>query len=231
MADCLILAGTNYENFTKALEAGGIPYVLLANNFVGKRREPVDQVRFDDFSGAFEATRYLIQLGHRHIWYIGDTSLPWYRTRHQAYLRAMKEAGLPPLAQTLSLAEDRFTNGLKSALAILEQKANLTAILAGTDEVAYGAWEGLRRHGLEVPRDVSIIGFDDHHSQIHTQALTSVRVEAEQVGRELARMAMEKIASKGSPLPEVMVSTRLIKRETCRPLLSARVAGQSRERG
>jgi LacI family transcriptional regulator len=142
----------------------------------------------------------------------------------------MKEAELPPLAQTLSLAEDRFTNGLKSALAILEQKAKVTAILAGTDEVAYGAWEGLRRHGLEVPRDISIIGFDDHHSQIHTEALTSVRVEAEQVGRELARMAMEKIASKGSPLPEVIVPTRLIKRETCRPLLNAHAAGQSRER-
>ena len=121
IADCVILAGANYDNFTNSLEKRGIHYVLLANNFVTKRRrEPYDQVRFDDASGAMEATRYLIQLGHKQIWYIGDTSVPWYRIRHQAYARVMREAGLEPMAQTLALSDDRFLNGLSSARMILE---------------------------------------------------------------------------------------------------------------
>ena len=220
IADCVILAGANYDNFTSHLEKRSIHYVLLVNNFVTKRRrEPYDQVRFDDFGGAAEATRYLIQLGHEHIWYIGDTSVPWYRSRHEGYTKTMIEAGLQPRAQTLGLSDDRFLNGLNSARVILEQKAPVTAILAGADDVAYGAWEALRLQGLEVPRDISLIGFDDQHAQSRVPALTSVRVEAAEIGRQLARMAIAKIGLKGQRSPEVALPTKLMKRETCRPLL------------
>ncbi len=220
MADCVILAGTNYENVLNVLEKRGIQYVLLANNFVSARkREPVDQVRFDDYAGALEATRYLIQLGHKQIWYIGDTSLPWYSMRFEAYEHAMKEAGLRPLAQRVGLSDDRFMNGLNSVQMILEQKLPVTAIFAGTDDVAKGAWEALRQHGKEVPLDVSLIGFDDQYGSRRLPALTSVRVEAEEVGRQLAKMAISKIKTKGQRSREVLVPTKLVKRETCRPLL------------
>lgn len=220
IADCVILAGANYDNFTSSLEKRGVHYVLLVNNFVTKRRrEPFDQVRFDDYGGAVEATRYLIQLGHKHIWYIGDTSVPWYRRRHEGYTKAMIDAGRQPRAQTLGLSDDRFLNGLNSARTILEQKAPVTAILAGADDVAYGAWEALRLQGLEVPRDVSLVGFDDQHAQARVPALTSVRVEAAEVGRQLAKMAITKIRLKGQRSPEVALPTKLIKRETCRALL------------
>jgi DNA-binding LacI/PurR family transcriptional regulator len=139
IADCVILAGENYDNFTKVLEQEGMRYVLLANTFVSKNgREPLDQMGFDEFSGALEATRYLIQLGHKDIWYIGDTNLQWYRVRWQAYTEAMREAGLEPRAQTIGLFNDPFTNGLKSARMIIEGKNPLTAIFAGNDDIAYG---------------------------------------------------------------------------------------------
>ena len=220
IADCVILAGANYDNFTSNLEKQGIHYVLLVSNFVTKRRrEAYDQVRFDDYGGAVEATRYLIQLGHRHIWYIGDTSVPWYRRRYEGYTKAMIEARLEPMAQTLSLSDDRFLNGLNSARVIFERNVPVTAILAGADDVAYGAWEALRLQGLDVPRDVSLIGFDDQHAQSRIPALTSVRVEASEVGRQLAKMAITKISLKGQRSPEVVLPTKLMKRETCRPLL------------
>ena len=219
MTDCVVLAGSNYENFTKVLENRGIPYVLLANNFASEGpRAPVDQVRFDDDAGAAEATRYLIQLGHKHIWYIGDTSLPWYRTRYQAYVREMENAGFQPCAQTLALSDDRFMNGVKSVQALLEQKAPVTALFAGTDDVAFGALEGLRRCGLQVPGDISLVGFDDQ--QIRTPSLTSVRVDREEIGRQLAKMAINKIMANGQSMPEVLLPTKLMKRETCRPLLN-----------
>lgn len=220
MTDCVVLAGVNYENFTKALEGKDIPYVLLANNFVGtKPREPSDQVRFDDSVGAADATRYLIQLGHKHIWYIGDTSLPWYRTRYEAYVREMEKSKLKARAQTLALSDDRFLSGLKSVQTLLDQKAPLTAIFAGTDDVALGAWEALRQRGLDVPRDVSLIGFDDQHGSLRVPSLTSVRVDTAEIGRQLAKMAIAKISSPEKSIPEVLLSTKLMKRETCRPVL------------
>src|SRR5215471_2078 len=113
LADCVILAGANYENFTDSLDRRGLRYIVLANNFFSKSmREPFDQVRFDDRSGAAEGTRYLLSLGHRHIWFVGDTSVPWFRNRHAGYCQAMEENGLRPLAQTLLLSDDRFLNGL-----------------------------------------------------------------------------------------------------------------------
>jgi len=218
VADCVVLAGVNYDNFIGVLEKHGVHYVLLANNFVTtRRRELVDQVRFDDFTGATEATRYLIQFGHEHIWYIGDTALPWYRTRYEAFAVAMREAGLQPRAQTLALSDNRFQNGLDSVQMILERNAPVTAIFAGTDDVAYGAWEGLRRHGIEVPRDISLVGFDDQQGFLGMPSLTSVHVDTEEIGRQLAKMAIAKIESKGQSLNEVLIPTKLVKRETCRP--------------
>jgi LacI family transcriptional regulator len=214
----MVLAGVNYENFIGVLEKHDVHYVLLANNFVTKRRrEHVDQVRFDDFTGATEATRYLIQLGHEHIWYIGDTSLPWYRTRYEAFVQAMSEAGLQPRAQTSALSDDMFLNGLGCVQLLLERKEPVTAIFAGTDDVAYGAWEGIRRHGMQVPRDISLVGFDDQQGLPHMPFLTSVHVDTEEIGRQLAKMAIAKIGSKGLSLNEVLIPTKLVKRETCRP--------------
>jgi DNA-binding LacI/PurR family transcriptional regulator len=220
IADCVILAGSNFENFTTSLDKRKVEYVLMANNFGSlDTREPFDQVRFDDFSGAVEATRYLISLGHKDIWFIGDTSLPWYRNRHEGYAKAMQDAGLEPLSQTLGLSDDRFLNGMNSIQMICEQHRRVTAVLAGNDEVAHGVWEGLQKAHMSVPHDASLIGFDDQHGMARLQSLTSVRVDAIEVGRQLAKMAVAKIKSKGRRLPEVLLPTTLVKRETCRPLL------------
>ena len=174
-----------------------------------------------------EATRYLISLGHRDVWFIGDTNLPWYKNRYEGYSRAMREAKLEPLAQTLSLSDDSFLNGMSSVQVLLEQSRRITAVLAGNDEIAYGAWEALHKAGLDVPRDVSLVGFDDQHGMARLQSLTSVRVEATEVGRQLAKMAIAKIKSKGQRVPEVLLPTKLVKRDTCRPLLQ--VAGKTSE--
>jgi len=192
---------------------------LFANNFLHTEPGPAyDRVRFDDVTGAAEATRYLLALGHKDIFFIGETSLPWYRNRYEGYSKAMMEAGLKPLAQTLGLSDNLFFNGIKSIQMAVEQKRKLTAVLAGNDEIAHGVWEGLLKAGRDVPRDVSLIGFDDQHGMGRLASLTSVRVEAIEVGRQLAKMAIEKVKSKGVRIPEVLLPTTLVKRETCRPL-------------
>jgi len=220
LTDCLILAGTNYENFVEALEQLGISYVLLGNNFVGdKKLPPVDQVRFDDAAGAYAATRYLIELGHRHVWYVGDIALPWSRVKYESYLRAMADSGLAPQAQTIGLADDYYANGYRSVKLILEKKLPITAILTN-DDGALGAWDALTGSGLHVPQDVSLVGFGDNENvQVTVPPMTSVRIDRMEIGRQLAKMAIAKIKSPGRKFPEVVLPTTLMRRGTTRPVV------------
>ena len=91
MADCLIVTGTNYGNFLSASDDAGLTYVTLANHVVGHPlgKSARNQVRYNDSEGLANATRYLIQLGHQHIWYIGQLLKPWFRQRHEGYVKAM----------------------------------------------------------------------------------------------------------------------------------------------
>jgi DNA-binding LacI/PurR family transcriptional regulator len=219
-ADAVILAGTNYPNMVECLDKIGVFHVLVGNSYFAEApREHIDQVRFDHLSGGRQATEYLIQLGHRDIWYVGDLSLPWYVERHEGYLRAMQEAGLEPRAQVEGLSDDRFLNGFHSAEMILLQKQPVTAMIGSTNEAAHGIWEAVERQGLQVPNDISLVGFDDERAAPGPRPLTTVSVDPEQQGRELARMAIAKIQAEGAPLPEVVIPAQLVRHGTCRPIL------------
>jgi DNA-binding LacI/PurR family transcriptional regulator len=220
IADCVIVSGTNYDSFLDVLDKLDIPYVVFGNNLIGGHPRPAfDQVRFDEIGGALEATIYLQQLGHREIWFIGDTSLPWFANRHNGYGQAMEAAGIEPRAFTAKLADDPFTEGLRAVEYLIESKIPLTALFCASDDIAYGAWQALERHGLSVPGDVSLVGFDDQYGPLRSPRLTSVRVDAGAIGMELAKMAIEKLRNRGTRVPQIVLPTALQRRETCRPLL------------
>lgn len=225
VADCLILAGMNYENFLETVETLGVPHVLLKNTFTGSRSHaPYDQVGWDDLSGSYEATRFLIELGHRDIWYIGDASLPWYRARFEGYQQAMLEHRCEPRGQTVSLSNNLYANGYACMEMILSSGHPVTAVFAGYDDIAFGAWDAMVKHGLSVPRDVSLIGYhDEDQSQFKVPALTTVRVDKLAIGRQLARMAIDKLLSPKKLIPEVILPVTLIRRGTTRPLLQESV--------
>jgi LacI family transcriptional regulator len=220
IADCLILAGMNYQNFLDAVEELEVPYVVLKNTYTSEKPRPlVDQVGWDDFAGGYEATRYLIDLGHRDIWFLGDISLPWYKTRFQGYSKAMCDANLEPRGQTIGLSDNLYANGYSCMEMILDQHFPVTAIFAGYDDVAYGAWDAMLRRGLSVPQDVSLVGYhDEGQAQFKVPPLTTIRVDKFAVGRQLARMAIEKLKSPGKRIPEVTIPVTLMKRGTTRPL-------------
>jgi LacI family transcriptional regulator len=103
---------------------------------------------------------------------------------------------------------------------ILSQNQPVTAIIGGTNEVAYGAWEAAERRKLEIPNDISLVGFDDERTTHKSHPLTTMWVDAEEEGRQLAKMAISKIHSPGVTLPEVIIPTHLVKFGTCRAILS-----------
>jgi DNA-binding LacI/PurR family transcriptional regulator len=101
---------------------------------------------------------------------------------------------------------------------MFEQRVSFTAVIAGLDPIAYGVLEALRDRGLDVPRDISLIGFGDFHRGERRPALTSVQIPATEVGRQLARMAAEKGVS-GGRVPAVTLPCPLVRRQTCRPCI------------
>ena len=228
IADSMILAGTNYPNLIEATRAAGIPYVLYGNNLVGCERRPrTDLARSDERGGCIEAVRYLVKLGHRQICYVGDISQPWFAARYQAYLAVAGEAGLEPMAQTVRLAADNFQSGFHSAEVILRQKRRPTAIFCGSDHIALGVWEQLRRNGMNVPQDCSLVGFDDiPDAQVTNPPLTTVHNPFLEIGRELARLAIEKAQSPCAAVPESVLPTELVMRGTTWPVLESRASGR-----
>jgi LacI family transcriptional regulator len=214
-ADCLILAGANYSNLTAALDHRGAPYVYLGNNLSG--HEPSGNgVYWDDIGGAKEATRYLIELGHRDIWYLGDITRPWLRRPYEGYAAAMQQAGLPVRCQTVALASDSYTNGRASMEMILEHGFACSALVADAEELE-GALAALDAAGRSVPRDVSAIAIGSLTSGREERPLTSVDVDFVHVGRVLASQAMQKARAPYQDVPDVNVPTELVKRASCRP--------------
>ena len=220
LADCVIIVGTISPNVLAAFAHHGLKYVVLANHLVDSRENSLatTQVRYNDEGGCYDATRYLAQLGHTHIWYIGDAGRPWHKNRYKGYARAMAELGLEAHAHTIGLSDDEFENGQIAVSYILEQGWPVTAILAASDELAFGAREGLRQHRRDVPKDVSLVGFEHEVGHSRGSNLTSISVDMVDVGRQLAKLAIAQIESEKKQTHEVAVPTIFVKRSTCRPL-------------
>src|SRR6202789_1501325 len=91
----VIVAGTNSGSLIELLENESVPYVALGNNiFDVPPLSKGDLVFSDETRGSGDMTRYLIGLGHRHIWFVGNSRLPWFARCLAGYNRAMQEAGL-----------------------------------------------------------------------------------------------------------------------------------------
>jgi DNA-binding LacI/PurR family transcriptional regulator len=219
LTDGLIVAGQIHDNLIGALNHLGLPYVVLGNHSTCEnQKEVMNQVRYDDNAGFYDATKYLVQLGHKDIWFVGDNSLPWFHTRYQGYVRAMAEHALEARVQALALSDNSFDNGRANIELLIEEGRKMTAVVAQSDDLAFGAIEAFKQRGREVPKDVSVIGFDYQVERNRATHLTSVCVDTIQVGRELARAAIARIRNSGADVPVTVVPTVLVKRGTCRPL-------------
>ncbi len=218
--DGLILTGLVYGNFLKRIQDLHIPFVALGNNVVASRDVgDYDLVAFDEYKGANEATEYLVSLGHRRIFFVGDVSYPWFNQRYRGYLAAMRAAKLSPAGMTSKEDHGFPEYGEYAVSRLLGLKPLPTAILAGNDDVAYGVWRALTRRGSSVPENVSLVGFDDREeARLMDPPLTTVRVHKEQVGEALMKLLLEKLHRPGPPYTKRILSTELVRRESVRAL-------------
>lgn len=171
----------------------GYPFVAMEWSAPGYS---VNSVCANDFNGAYMAVTHLIERGHRRIGMInGDTGFFSAVERLNGYNRALADHGLAAPPELEVVGEFSESDGFKHAVALMAKSDPPTAIFAGDDLLAIGAINGLRHAGLEIPRDVSVVGFDDiPMARYLTPPLTTVRLPmwdmgvaaAEQLQRILA---------------------------------------------
>jgi LacI family transcriptional regulator len=215
--DGVIIAGTNYPNFVDAVKDLGIPFALLGNNLIGETAiEDINTIWFDHEGGTRKATEYLLQLGHRDIWFLGDLSLPWYQRCHQGYASALAARGLSPRSLELERQDSLFAYGAEGAERILELRESVTAVVAGDDEIALGVLTTLNRHDVDVPGEISLIGFDDIDAikYLHPP-LTTIGVPKERVGQDLAQVLFDRLDNPGMKRVHRLLPTELVVRNSC----------------
>ncbi len=217
LADGLLLIVPLLDTtYTDALKTQSFPYVL------------VDQVVPDssivdctNWQGAYEATQYLIQLGHKRIGLItGIMELTSARDRLDGYRAALLDNGISydqDLVQPGSYSKE---SGYYSTCALLNSSNPSTAVFASNDLSAFGAMEAARSRGLSIPEDISIIGFDDIPQCLLTYPqLTTIHQPLEQMGHIAARMLVEQIENPELPPRHITLATKLVIRDSCRARL------------
>jgi LacI family transcriptional regulator len=163
------------------LVQAGIPVVAIAS---GHLRDDVSCVRIDDFHAGKEMAEHLIQHGHTRIGFIrGRNDLSASARRYDGFATALHEAGLEVEPSLVQEGDYTYRSGLDAAEKLLSQPQPPTAIFASNDYMAAAAISVAHRQGLEVPRDLSVVGFDD------TSAATTVWPELTTLHQPIAAMA------------------------------------------
>ncbi|MBY5921220.1 LacI family DNA-binding transcriptional regulator [Ferrimonas balearica] len=215
-ADGIILLGygddVDYQPKLQQLDRQGTRYVRWGPLSEGSGLS----VGCDNRQGGQDATEHLIRLNRRRIAFIGNAShhYPEFFARYQGYVRALMEAGLsvePALQQDAITTEQA---GYDAVEALLQRGTRFDALFAASDLIAVGAMQALQAHGLRVPEDVAVMGFDDIPvARFASPPLSTVRQDTKLAGEQLVESLVRQI--RGEPVRSTTIPTRLIARKSC----------------
>ena len=214
--DGILLVGAYMPQIVAQVASlAAVPLVLVDNRVRGIT---CDSVMADDFMGAWQATRHLIELGHRRIAVIGgDMNVPSFAARYRGYAAACTEMELdaaPPREAVWQRAS------LRAVLEqILAEDLRPTAIFCMTDAFAVFTMELLRDFGLAAPQDISVVGFDNLPiARMAHPPLTTIHNHPEQLGRLAVQRLIERLDGDSTSPLNIAVATELIIRESTRKL-------------
>jgi DNA-binding LacI/PurR family transcriptional regulator len=190
----------------------GMPVVAVEAGPV----EAVPVVAVDQFAGAVAATRHLLELGHRTVWHIaGPADFLEARERIDGWQSALEAAGadVPPVLSGDWSARSGYELGQRLATV-----SDVTAVFAANDQMALGTLRALHEVGRQVPRDISIVGFDDiPEAQFFIPPLTTVRQDFNEMGRQSLMLLLSEIGAPERSSSRVIVEAELMVRASTAP--------------
>ncbi len=180
-----------------------------------------DAVRIDNEASAKMAVNHLLRLGHRRIGFIGggdDEPLPFPTgdARRSGWVQALRAHGIEPDSALDEAGGFRVALAESAMRRLLDAPRPPTAVFAASDEMAIGAMSALRHEGLDVPNDVSIVGFDDHLLAA-ASGLTTVHQPVVEMGAASVERLIARLEGDDGRPDLIEAPTRLIVRETTAP--------------
>jgi len=178
----------------------------------------VSAVHAAEAHGVRQVVDYLVELGHADIAHIDGGTLPGSAARRRAYRACMQRHGLADRIRILP-GDHTEASGLAAAITLTTAAAPLpTAVFATNDRTAVGFLDGLRRVGLQPPRDISIVGYDDSPlAQLAHIDLTTVNQDPARLGELATRSIADRLENPDNPPRDIAVQPKLIVRGTAGP--------------
>jgi LacI family transcriptional regulator len=206
LTDAMILFGAHDDDpRIHYLQKEKIPFVLVGH-YEGTR-----WVMPDDYNGGLEATRHLLRLGHKEILHVsGIMTNQTFHDRYQGYLDALKEAGLKPKREWLLDGDFTTLAAYRVVRKRYEKGSKASAIFAASDEMALGVIAALEDVGLNVPLDVSVVGFDDLPEM--SEKLTTVRQDIQALAARAVALLKEGL--RGEVMRHELIPVQLMVRGT-----------------
>lgn len=190
-----------------------IPIVLINSD---PKQQKFDRVALDNYEGAFEMTKYLIETrNYKNLSFLtGPSTNIDAEMRKKGFIDACLK-----YHAVYSIEPGNFTkeSGFEGCKNLLSRENAPRAIFAANDMMAIGCYDYIWKRGLKIPEDIAVAGFDDIFvSQYLSPALTTVRIQIEEIGRRAADTLIQKINNNGlSPKVVFKASSELIIRESC----------------
>ncbi|HYE53074.1 MAG TPA: LacI family DNA-binding transcriptional regulator [Azospirillaceae bacterium] len=181
--------------------------------------EPSNVVVSHDWQTAAEVADLLAGMGHRRIGFIkGPSGYGSAHERARGFLGALEKHGITLPPELVVEGAYTFESGEAGAEKLLSLDPRPTAIFAGNDEMAAGVYKVAYRRGISIPRDLSVVGFDDGPIASRlSPSLTTVRLPIKEMGRMAAEKLIARLTDPGHVPEESTVVPRLIVRESCAP--------------
>lgn len=221
--DALVIIGSQLEpDRLQRLLSGGPATVLVQRELAGDR-DDFTTVAVDNRAGVAAAVEHLLALGHTRIAHIGGVRRDGIE-RRESFAQVMSERGLDPVAVESS---DSKEEGGISAANRLFQRWKATAVICTNDRVAVGVYQAARERGLDIPADLSVVGFDDlPWSAYLDPPLTTVRQPGRAMGRAAANRVLAALGG-DDVVQRIVIGARLVVRKSSQSATTSR-GGESR---
>ena len=212
--DGVVFAGTTPKGLLQHVKEH-LPYIFVDYY---PENDKASAILIDNIDGGYQAVSHLAQLGHRKIAFLGgEMDHPSLNERYQGYKKALHENNIP-FDSKLVITDEPYPGseqGYHAACSLLEKGIKFTAVVAGNDAIAVGCIRCLRDKKIRVPKDISVVGFDDVEAAFLSRpTLTTIRVRKEEMGALAVRHLVEMIRDETSPGQKIIVPIELVPRES-----------------
>jgi LacI family transcriptional regulator len=200
----------NYKEI-KMYHDRGLPIVCVDRYF---ENQDIPYVATDNFYGGFEATKHLIENGHKNIACIqGNQASTPNKKRVEGYMKAMSEAGINDYYIEGNAFDEE--NGYLETKILLQSKKNLSAIFTLSNTIAIGSIRALNEEGLKIPEDISIITFDDSpFLELLSTPISCVAQPLKEISLTAIKFLLAKLKNEEIPNPQILLKPKLLIRDS-----------------